>query len=371
MSTKKDKITSKDNNFMRLALNLARARKGLTGDNPSVGCVITKNEKIISIGQTGYNGRPHAETNAINNSFENLKDSKMYVTLEPCNHYGQTPPCTKKIISSGINKVFYSINDIDNKITGKSLKILTKKNIKVEKGILKKEVKDFYASYIKNRKKKLPYVTAKIAVSKNKLIYSEKERKITDTTSDKLSHYLRYKNDAILITSRTLNTDNPKLNCRLKNYESFSPIRIILDKNLEINLNSNIFKTSKENNTIIFYKSSNNLKINILKKKGINLIKLKLNSGKNFDFKIIFKKLYLLGIRNLLIEGGDKLTKNLLKSDLIDCFYLFKSPKNLLKGKKSVFFTSSDILNKKYDNNFKISSKLAKDTISIYKRKNV
>ena len=173
MSTKKDKITSKDNIFMRLALNLARARKGLTGENPSVGCVITKNEKIISIGQTGYNGRPHAETNAINNSFENLKDSKMYVTLEPCNHYGQTPPCTKKIISSGINKVFYSINDIDNKVTGKSLKILTKKNIKVEKGILKKEVKDFYASYIKNRKKKLPYITlllCNVSLHKNTIL---------------------------------------------------------------------------------------------------------------------------------------------------------------------------------------------------------
>jgi diaminohydroxyphosphoribosylaminopyrimidine deaminase/5-amino-6-(5-phosphoribosylamino)uracil reductase len=111
--------------------------------------------------------------------------------------------------------------------------------------------------------------------------------------------------------------------------------------------------------------------LDILKKKGINLIKLKVNSKNNFDFKIIFKKLYLLGIRNLLIEGGDKLTKNLLKKGLIDCFYLFKSPKNLLKGKNNVFFTSLNILNKTYDNNFKVSSKLAKDTISIYKRKNV
>ena len=127
MSTKRDNFSDKDRNFMKLALNLARARLGLTGDNPSVGCVIVKNNKIISIGQTGFNGRPHAEYNAIKNSFENLQGSKMYVTLEPCNHYGKTPPCTKKIISSGINEVFYSINDVDKKVKGKSFKILKKK----------------------------------------------------------------------------------------------------------------------------------------------------------------------------------------------------------------------------------------------------
>ena len=133
MSTKKDKFSSKDKNFMRIALNLARTRKGLTGENPSVGCLIVKNDKIISIGQTGYNGRPHAETNAINNSFQNLTGSKMYVTLEPCNHYGKTPPCTKSIINSGINEVIFAINDLDKRVKGKTFKILNKKKIKYVK----------------------------------------------------------------------------------------------------------------------------------------------------------------------------------------------------------------------------------------------
>ena len=126
MSTKKDKFSLKDKNYMKLAINLAKVRKGLTGENPSVGCVIVKNDRIISIGQTGINGRPHAEFNAINNSFDNLSGSKMYVTLEPCNHYGKTPPCTKKIIKSGIKVVFYSINAIDDKVKGKSFNILIK-----------------------------------------------------------------------------------------------------------------------------------------------------------------------------------------------------------------------------------------------------
>ena len=368
MSTKKDKFSKKDKDYMKLAINLAKARKGLTGENPSVGCLIVKNDKIVSIGQTGYNGRPHAEFNAIENSLQDLSGAKMYVTLEPCNHYGKTPPCTNSIIKSGIKEVFYSINDIDSKVKGKSFKILTKKNIKVRRSLLRNEAIDLYDSYIINRKYKLPFVTAKIAVSKNKLIYSEKVKRITDQTSEKLSHYLRYKNDAIMISSNTLNTDNPKLNCRLKGYENFSPKRIILDKNLDIRTNTYIFKSAKKNNTIIFHYSSNRSKIKILKKKNIVLIKSRLNTKKKFDLKIILKKLFSLGIRNLLIEGGDKITKNMLKNRLINQFYLFQSLKILPKTRKYVIFSSNKILNKNYIVKSLISAKLAKDKITIYKR---
>ena len=368
MSTKKDKYSSKDKNYMRIAFNLAMARKGLTGNNPSVGCVIVKNDKIISVGQTGYDGRPHAETNAINNSFQSLLGAKMYVTLEPCNHYGKTPPCTNSIIKSGINEVFYSINDIDKKVSGKSFKILRKNNIKVKRGLLKKKAKDLYNSYIINRKYKLPYVTAKIAISKNKLIYSKGTKRITNQISDKLSHYLRYKNDAIMISSKTLNIDNPKLNCRLRGYEKFSPIRVVLDKYLDIGLNTYIYKSVKRNNTIIFHDSLNLSKTKLLKKKGLILIKVILNKKKNFDLKNILKKLFSLGIRNLLIEGGDKITKNLLKNRLINQFYLFKSSKVLSKSTKHVIFTSTDILNNYYKIKSKISTDLAKDKITIYIR---
>ncbi len=199
MSTKKDKFSIKDKNYMKLAINLASARKGLTGENPSVGCLIVKNDKIISIGQTGFEGRPHAEHNAINNSLEKLKGSKMYVTLEPCNHYGKTPPCTDSIIKSGISEIIYGMDDIDKKVKGKSFKILSNKKIKVKRGLLKVETKNLYDTYIVNRVKKLPYVTGKIAISKNRLIYSEGTKRITDKSSDKLTHYLRYKNDSIMI----------------------------------------------------------------------------------------------------------------------------------------------------------------------------
>ena len=155
MSTKKDKFSIKDQLYMDLALDLARAREGLTGTNPSVGCIIVKNDEIISIGQTSFNGRPHAELNAIRNATQNLKDSRMFVTLEPCSHIGETPPCTKAIINSKINEVIYSIIDVDKRVSGKTYKILRSKGIKVEIGLLKNRINQFYAPYFFNRKKKI------------------------------------------------------------------------------------------------------------------------------------------------------------------------------------------------------------------------
>ena len=368
MSTKKDKFSKKDKKYMNLALNIARIRRGLTGKNPSVGCVITKNDKIISIGQTGYNGTPHAEANAIKNSYNDLKGSKMYITLEPCNHYGKTPPCTKNIIKNGISEVFYSIDDIDKKVKGKSLRILSKKNIKVRKGLLNKEARNLYNSYFINRKYKIPFVTGKIAISKNKLIYSNKFKRITDKISDKLTHYLRYKNDAIMVSAKTLNIDNPRLNCRIKGFENFSPIRVILDRNLKIKLNSYIIKSVKNNNTFIFFNSAKKDKVDFLKRKGINLVKSQLNKKKQFVLKKILKKLYTLGINNLLVEGGDKITKSFLNNRLFNEFFLFESQKNLSKEDEYVLFTSMNLLNKKYNINQKKSSKLDRDILRIYER---
>ena len=368
MSTKRDKFTKKDTKYMSLALNLARARHGLTGPNPSVGCVIVKNDVIISIGQTGYSGRPHAEYNAIKNSIDNLDGSKMYVSLEPCSHYGKTPPCTKEIIKNKISEVFYSIEDIDKKAKGKSFKILKSKNIIVKRGLLKKEVSNFYKPYFFNRKNKIPYVTGKIAISKNNLIYSKDKKKITDTHSDKLTHFLRYKNDSLMISYKTLNQDNPRLDCRLQGLNKFSPKRIILDNKLEMNINSHIFRTANKNNTIIFYNNTNKQKITLFKKNGIKLIRSNLTKKKYFDLKLILKKLYKIGIRNILVEGGDDLSSSFLKDELFNEFYLFKSQNRLSKLVAYKDFNSFKYLSKNYKNKKKISTLLGKDSITLYKR---
>ena len=353
---------------MSLALNLARARHGLTGENPSVGCVIVKNDEIISIGQTGYSGRPHAEYNAIKNSNDNLDGSKMYVSLEPCNHYGKTPPCTKQIIKNKISEVIYSINDIDDKVKGKSFKILKEKKINVKKGLLKKEASNFYKPYFYNKKKKLPFVTGKIAISKNNLIYSKGGKRITDIHSDKLTHFLRYKNDSLMISYKTLNKDNSRLDCRLEGLNKFSPRRIILDNNLQMNMSSYIFRTANKNNTIIFYNNLNKKKITLFKKKGIQLIKSDLNKKKYFDLKLALKKLYKFGIRNILVEGGDELSGSFLKNKLFNEFYLFKSPKNLSKSVAYKDFNCFKYLSQNYKNKKKINTLLGKDSITLYKK---
>ena len=368
MSTKKNKFTNKDFKYMNLALNLARARHGLTGKNPSVGCVIVKNDEIISIGQTSFNGRPHAEYNALKNSYVKLEGSKMYVTLEPCNHYGQTPPCTNEIIKNKISQVLYSIEDIDAKVKGKSFKILKSNNIIVKKNLLKKNIGIFYKPYFFNRKNKMPYVTGKIAVSKNNQIYNKNKKRITDVYSDKLTHFLRYKNDSVMISYKTLNNDNPKLNCRLKGLDKFSPKRIILDKNLEMKINSYIYKTSNKNNTIVFYKHGEKSKIFILKKRGIHLIKSNLIKDKYFDLKLILKKLYSFGCRNLLVEGGNDLSGSFLKNKLFNEFYLFRSSKNLSKLVPYKDFNCFNELSLNYKSKSKISTKFGKDSITLYNK---
>jgi len=368
MSTKKDKFSKKDKTFMELALNLAKARHGLTGANPAVGCVIVKNNEILSIGQTGFKGTPHAEFNAIKNSNENLEGAKMYVTLEPCSHYGKTPPCTNIIIKNKIKEVVYAVEDIDKKVKGKTLKILQSKNILVKKNLLKNEVNNFYIPYFFNRKNNLPYVTGKIAISKNNLIYSKGTKRITDIHSDKLTHFLRYKNDALMISYKTLNKDNPRLDCRLEGLNKFSPKRIILDKNLEINMISHIFRTANKNNTIIFYNNVNKKKITLFKKKSIQLIKSNLSEKKYFDLKLVLKKLYKAGIRNVLVEGGDDLSRSFLKKKLFNEFYLFKSSKNLSKSVAYKDFNCFKYLSQNYKNKKKINTFLGKDSITLYKK---
>jgi len=330
MSSKKDKL------YMRLALNLASERHGLTGPNPSVGCVIVKNEQIISVGQTGLNGRPHAEFNAIKNCKKKLEGSTIYVSLEPCSHSGKTPPCTNLIIKNKIKKVFFAINDKDKRSFNKAKKILNSKKISVKRFLLKNEARNFYKSYFFSMTKNRPYVTGKIAKSKDDYIFF-RNRKITNKYSLITSHLLRYTNQGILISANTLNSDNPKLTCRIKGLENFSPKIFILDKNLICKNNLHIIETAKKIKTYIFYNKKDKKKIKLLKKAGIFLIHLGLNKNNHFDLNTVLKKINTVGIKHLLVEGGKKLTMNFLKSNFFNEFYLFKSNKILgIRGKVKI-----------------------------------
>ena len=365
MSSKRNKSNKDDNFFMDQALSLASQNLGLTGENPSVGCVLIKDNQTISVGVTGLNGRPHAEVNAIKNSKEKVKGSTLYVTLEPCNHFGKTPPCTNFIKNKKIKKVVYGINDVDKRTTKKAKKFFKKNNIKVINGILSKKINKFYKSYFYIKEKKLPYVIGKIASSKDNFIKSKKYRFITNTDSQNISHLLRYRSHGILITHKTLNSDNPKLNCRLNGLEKHSPARIILDKNLEFKKNSYLIKTAKKIPTYIFYNKENVEKINFLKKKGIKIFKLNLKNN-YFRPEEIYKKLYRCNIFYLLVEGGSNLTSNFMKHDAFNEFFHFKSNSKLKKNGTIKLHNLENTLKNKFKNSEKLNSFTGSDKVLRY-----
>ena len=341
MSSKKDNIKSLDIQFMKLALSIARNNEGLTGENPSVGCVVTKNNNIISSGTTSINGRPHAETNALQNLNKNAENSTIYITMEPCTHYGKTPPCTDIIIKSKIKRVVYAVEDKDERTAHKASIKLKRHGINVTKSVCKEEARNFYRKYFFNKKYKVPYVTGKIACSKDNYIKSKKKRYISDDTSLNVGHLLRYKNDGILISHKTINEDNPSLNCRLNGLEKYSPKVFIIDKNLSIKHSSNVINSVNRKNTYIFHGSTEAKKIKYLKKMGVNLMKISLDNDGSLSLLKILKTIYKKNVYNLLVEGGRSLTKLFLDKNYFNQFYLFKSNKTL---KSSGLIKISNIL---------------------------
>lgn len=314
---------------MRLALSEAQKALGKTKTNPAVGCILVKNNNVISAASTSSNGRPHAEYNAIENCKDDIKNSDMYVTLEPCSHYGKTPPCTNKIIKNKIKKVYFAIKDPDKRVFNKSTKLLLKKGVSVKYGIGFNEIKEFYKSYIKYKNNELPFVTSKLAVSKDLFAKNKKDKWITNEYSRGRVHLMRKNHDCILTSAKTIVCDNPRLNCRIKGLEENSPIKIILDKKLIIPIKSKVIRQTKKGELIIFYNKVNKEKIKFFKRSNIKLIKMSTDNHNNFILKDILIKIKSIGFSRVFLEAGPKLTKNFFDKDLIDDFYLFISKKKI------------------------------------------
>ena len=318
--------------FMKLALGQAKINLGNTKDNPAVGCIIVKNDHVISSGFTSIKGRPHAEQNAINFSKTNLKNSELYVTLEPCSHYGKTPPCVTSIIKSKIKKVIFSIKDPDPRSFDKCTKKLKKKGIIVINGILKDKIKSFYRSYFKSKKNKLPFVTSKLAISKDFYTINKKNKWITNEFSRGRVHLMRASHDCIMTSSSTIIKDNPQLTCRIDGLVNRSPARIILDNKLKVKINSKVIKEARNHRTIIFYNKINKRKIKLLKRLKIRIYKIHTDIEDNLDIKKSLIKAQSLGFSRIFLESGIKLTSNFLNKKLVDDLKLFISSKYLKKN---------------------------------------
>ena len=364
------KQNSKKNHsyFMSLALNQAYINLGQTKENPSVGCVIVNNNNVVSAACTSINGRPHAEQNAIKLLKKKLNNLSIYITLEPCSNYGLTPPCVKEIVKKKINNVFFSIKDSDLRSYNKSIQTFKKYKINVNTGILSDEVNHFYRSYNKQKRNKFPFITSKLAISKDFFTINKKNKYITNEFSRGRVHLMRAQHDSILTTSKTINDDNPLLNCRIEGLGHRSPSRIILDKNLVIKSNSKIFSTTVNCETLVFYNKINVKKAMTLKKMNVKLFWTPLDIDGNLDLKKILIKVKNLGFNRILIESGIKLNLNLLKLNLIDDLELFISSTKLNTNGRGSFKENFNFFLKKR-NFVKKNVNLLGDQLITYKLK--
>ena len=319
-------MKTRHNFFSNLAFNLAEIHLGKTNTNPSVGCVVVKNDSVISSGVTSISGRPHAEFNALNKNI-NFKNSEVYLTLEPCTHFGKTPPCVNLIKRKNIKKVYYCYDDPDLRTFKKAKKILKKKITKLK---ISSKNSDFYKGYYLSKKKNIPLIDAKIAISKDFYTISRKSKWITNYMSRKVGHLLRSKYNCIISTSKTVNKDNSLLNCRINGLNNYKPDLIIIDRKLKLKKKLALFNITKKRNTYIVTSSTNDQKISYFKKKKIKIIRIKKLDTKN-DFKKLFEKIFLIGKRRILIEAGLVFLSKLIKFDLIDDLYVFEAGKSLGK----------------------------------------
>ena len=325
-------MTINHNFFLELAFQLAEKNLGQTGQNPSVGSIVVNNNTVISSGVTSVNGRPHAEFNALD-KFKNAKGATLFTTLEPCAHQGKTAPCTNIIIKKKIKKVYYAFEDPDKRTYKKAKKILLKKGI-IAKLIRSKKYKNFYKSYFINKKFNIPFISAKIAISKDFFTINKKGKWITNIFSRKIVHLIRSKHDGLLSTSKSINNDNSLLNCRIKGLDNNKPALLIIDLNLKLKKNLLLNKILKKRKTYLITYESNIKKAQIYKKKGYKIILI--TSLKNrIDFTILFKKLYKMGFSRILAESGLSFFNTLIKNELINELYIFKINTKLKKKGKN------------------------------------
>ena len=334
-------MTKNHNYYLDLAYQLAEKNLGKTGLNPSVGAVVVKDDSVISSGITSYKGRPHAEFNALS-KIKNFAGASLYTSLEPCVHYGKTPPCTDIISKKKIKKVYFGSYDPDIRSYKKAKSTLMKKGIVVKK-IKSNDYKNFYKSYFVNKNFNIPFVSAKIALSNDFLSINSKKKWITNESSRKIVHFLRSRYDCILSTSKTINLDNSLLNCRIDGLDKFKPDLFIIDLNLKLKKNLLLNKIIKKRKTFIITNKSNLKKVGIYKKKGYKFIFLNALKDKK-DFILLYKKIYKLGYSRVLLETGLIFLNTIIKNKLIKNLYFFKSNQNLRKtGKNNI---SSNFLKK-------------------------
>ena len=321
-----------DESYIKLAIEIAKKGDGKVSPNPMVGCIIVKNDRIIGAGFHEKFGLNHAEVNAIEKAGKNAEGATLYTNLEPCSHFGKTPPCVELIISSKIKKVVIGTLDMNPQISGKGVKKLKAAGIETKVGFLENECIELNKFFFKYITKKLPYVTLKAAQTIDGKIADKAGESswISSVPSRKYVHSLRARYDAVLIGAGTVEKDDPKLTVRLT--EGRNPKRIILDPGLDLNLNHKIFSRNSDKNLIVIASKKSigkKRRINKLNSLGVTLLFAKEEKDDRINLKNALKELYKIGIASVLVEGGSQVFTSFIKGNLFDDMITFISPKIL------------------------------------------
>jgi len=320
--------------YMKLAMQLALKGQGKTSPNPMVGALVVKNGRIIGRGFHERCGFSHAEVIALNKAGKNSKGSTLYVTLEPCAHFGRTPPCVESIIRSGVKKVIVGMIDPNPLNNGRGVSILRQNKIKVEVGFLEEELRRMNEVFIKYITKRIPFVTIKVAESLDGKIATKTgdSKWITSDKSLNFSHRIRKNYDAIMVGVNTVLRDNPRLDTW---FSKKHPIKIIIDSQLSIPEDSDIFSPNSQVIIVTLPHPPGQETENrrIIEQKA-KILEVKEKSGE-INLRDAMKKLAQLDLTNILVEGGGTLIGSLFDEGLVDKVLFFIAPK-IVGGKDAV-----------------------------------
>jgi diaminohydroxyphosphoribosylaminopyrimidine deaminase / 5-amino-6-(5-phosphoribosylamino)uracil reductase len=313
---------------MRAALALARRGLGTTWPNPSVGCVIVHDGRVVGRGHTQPGGRPHAEPVALAMAGAQARGATAYVTLEPCCHTGRSPPCTDALIAAGISRVVVAATDPDPRVNGRGLAQLKATGIVVEAGVLEAEARETLIGFTHRITLGRPMVTLKLASTLDGRIATRtgESQWITDTPARRVGHALRGWHDAVMVGVGTVLADNPDLTCRIPGFRPTPNVRVITDSHLRTSLTSRLLTTAKDVPTWFLLREGTNLaREDAFIDLGAKLIKIA-GSPAGVDLTAAMAALGAAGLTRILVEGGGQLAAALLRADLVDRIAWFHAP---------------------------------------------
>ena len=314
-----------------IALALGRRGLGRTWPNPAVGAVIVKDGVVVGRGWTQPGGRPHAETEALRRAGDSSRGATMYVTLEPCSHYGKTPPCADAIIAAGIARVVSAIEDPNPEVAGKGHARLRAAGIAVDVGIGADDARHDHAGHIRRMRDGRPHVMLKLAISADGKAApaGRKPIAITGEAARERVHLMRAQNDAIMIGIGTALADDPLLTCRLPGMEKTSPVRVVLDSGLRLPTGSRLVKSAREVPVwIVGATDASRAPEDALRGHGVEVLRSTSGAGR-LDLAVALRQIADRGITRLMVEGGPTLASALLAADLVDEAQLFHSPQTV------------------------------------------